>query len=100
MKIIIKKPNSLPTVEEVDGSLKSFQEIVGGYIEAITLDYETVLICNEEGKLKGLEPNAPLGTDIICGTFFICGTDGEEFKSLTDEQLEKWVDHFVQGVFL
>ena len=94
MRIVIVEPNKPAYVSDVDGSLKTFQELVGGYIEAITLNSETVLICNEEGKLKGLEPNRRYGVDMICGTFFICGTSGEEFTSLSDAQLKYWTGAF------
>lgn len=90
MKIVIVEPNKPAYIKDVEDSLKAFQELVGGYIEAVTLNSQAVLICNEEGKLRGLEPNRRVGVDMICGTFFICGTDGEEFEGLTDEQLKYW----------
>ena len=34
-----------------------------------------VLICDDEGKLKGLRPNRRLGGDLIVGTFLIAGVD-------------------------
>ena len=57
---------------------------------------DAVLICNEEGKLLGLEMNRMIcladGTpfDIICGPFIICRapTDSDEFEGLTDSQIE------------
>ena len=36
MHVLIMKPRKSPHVAEIDGSLKSMQEIVGGYIEAIS----------------------------------------------------------------
>lgn len=59
------------------------------------------IICNEEGKLLGLEQNRlyfsigfPPAMDYICGDFLIVGVDGEEFCSLTDEQIEIIMEEF------
>ena len=71
------------------------QKIVGGYIEMLDLDENTSLVCNESGKIQGLEGNRRIGRDIIAGAFFICGfnEDGESI-SLTDEQIIKYYEHF------
>ncbi len=40
--------------------------MVGGYIEVLPLS-DVCLVCNEDGKLLGLEGNRRLGNDIIVG---------------------------------
>ena len=58
MKVIIVRPLEEPVAAEIEPGLKPMQEIVGGYIQAVYPFEEPVaLICNEEGKLLGLEPN-------------------------------------------
>jgi hypothetical protein len=82
------EPGQPEYITEIDNTLEALQKAVGGYIETVGLENGLVLICNEEGKLRGLTPNRyirPL-RDTICGTFLICGTDGEDFCSLTEEQ--------------
>lgn len=39
--------------------------------------------------------------DAIAGTFFICGapTDSENFTSLTDEQVDYWLERFAKPEF-
>ena len=55
MKILLVEPGKKPVLSEIDGSLKSMQEVVGGTIQAIFPFEEPVaLICNDEGKLLGL----------------------------------------------
>ena len=55
MRILLVEPGKRPVLKEIDGSLKSMQEIVGGTIQAIYPFEEPVaLICNDEGKLLGL----------------------------------------------
>ncbi len=99
MKVLVVEAGRQPMVKEIEGSLRSMQEIVGGYIQAIYPWMEEVaLVCNEEGKENGLALNRPLFddrgqlVDIIAGTFFICSApiDGESFQSLTDEQIERY----------
>ena len=96
MTIIKVRPKSAPECVEIDGMLKTMQDIVGGYIEVVGLFGDwACIVCNEEGKMMGLEPNRVLidengnPYDILCGTFFVVGTDeyGEEFESLTEEQI-------------
>ena len=55
------EPEKKPVLKEIDGSLKSMQEAVGGTIQALYPFEEPVaLICNDEGKLLGLPLNRAL----------------------------------------
>jgi len=89
MKVLIKEPNKKSRVEEIENELQPIQEIVGGYIETVTLSEKLVMILNEEGKLQGLEPNFQLGKDVIVGTVIFAGIGGEDFTSITDQDLEE-----------
>ena len=57
-------------------------------------------VCNEEGKINGLPLNRALRDedghiyDIVAGDFFICDVSGEDFGSLSDEQIEKYTEKF------
>ena len=91
MKVIVKEPNKYPEEREIENTLEAFQEIVDGYIEVVPFPYkDALLVCNEEGKLMGLEPNMILGRDIIVGTVVICGQDGEDFADVPFEVSELW----------
>lgn len=81
--------------------LEAMQAIVGGYIEVYPLADDAAIVCNEEGKLNGLELNRPIYhngeiVEIIAGTFFIAGDDYDlgEFVSLTDEQIAQYSKQF------
>ena len=95
IKKTIKKPNKNPRKVTIENSLEAMQRLVGGNIEVVQLD-DALLICDEEGKLKGLEPNVVLGNDTICGSFFIAGDDYEnvDFVSLTKKQYRKFANIF------
>ena len=99
MKILVVEPGKKPEPREIDGSLKSMQEIVGGTIEAIyPWDDSAALICNDEGKLLGLPLNRTLADedghiwDVVAGAFFLCGipADSDSFGSLSCEQFQKY----------
>lgn len=61
IKVVLAQPNKKAVVTEIENTLKSLQRIVGGYIECIyPFDDNVGIICNEEGKLIGLEPNRVL----------------------------------------
>lgn len=90
------EPGKVPETVTIPNTLEAAQKMVGGYIEVISLD-DACLVCNEEGKLMGLEGNRRLGNDIITGTFFLAGcTDDGDFCSLTPEQMERFTQRFAQ----
>lgn len=66
------EPGKAPEPVTMPNTLEAMQQMVGGYIEVVCLD-DACLICNEEGKLIGLDGNRRVGDDIITGTFFIAG---------------------------
>ena len=95
MRILIIEPQKVPYEKEIDKDFRVMQSIVGGLIQAVDLDKNTSLVCNEEGKLIGLEGNRRVGEDIIAGTFFLCGFNEEgEFTSINDEQIIKYSERF------
>lgn len=101
MKVLRIKPMCRPEVIDIDGSLESLQKEVGGLIQATyPWDDKVALICNDEGKLMGLEFNRPLYNadaqmyDYVVGTFLIVGLTEDDFGSLSDEMIEKYTSMF------
>ena len=82
IRVIIKKPNSQPYMTVIENDLKKLQEIVGGYIETVTIAEDLVVICNEEGKLKGLPENCNVcGIDFV-GPIIFVGINEDEFANI------------------
>lgn len=103
MKVLVVEPMQEPYVKEIDTGLKSLQNEVGGNIQAVyPFEEEAAVICNEEGKMNGLELNRALYDDngrvydIIAGTFLICGLTGDSFGSLPDDLINKFSEQFKQ----
>lgn len=101
MKCIKIEPHKRPEVVDIDSSLKSLQEAVGGYIEAIyPWEDEVALICNEEGKLEGLPLNRTLYDerghmyDIVAGTFLLVGLTHDNFGDLSADLTRKYMKEF------
>lgn len=94
IKGLLVKPYKLPEIIEFKNTLEAKQDLVGGYIECVYPQIEdgVVFICNEEGKINGMQLNRDIGYDIIAGPFLILGDDyvNGEFKSLTEEQITKY----------
>ena len=86
-------------VIELEDSLESYQSEVGGYIELFPLREDVVIVCNEEGKLWGLEPNGAITfhhktLEIINGDFLICKTAGEDFADMPQWEAFRWASTF------
>lgn len=79
IKVWVKEPHKEAELREVDNTLESFQEIVGGYIETITFASDAVAIVDEEGVLKGKEFNTSFIGVPIVGTLVLAGVRGSEF---------------------
>ena len=97
LKIVYVEPGKAPFVSEVGSDLKSMQKAVDGYIQPIYLGDGTILVCDDEAKLKGSAGNRRLGDSIIAEPFFIAGEAGESFRSLTDTEIEKYMKKFAQS---
>lgn len=92
MRIVVKKVGQIGEIMEVENTLDTFQEIVGGYIETYPIMTDTLIVCNEEGKLMGLEPNVIIQVgqhkEVVNGNFAIVKQGEEDFESLDDKQIE------------
>ena len=97
IRVLVVEPNKLPKEEIIPNRLQDKQKIVDGLIEYVYLeeDRDVVIICNEEGRINGSEPNRYIGHDVLFGTFIIVGdNDTGEDRSLTDEQIKKYKERF------
>lgn len=96
LQIVYVEPDRQPFISEVSNDLESLQRAVGGYIEPIHLGDGTTLIGNEEAKLEGMEGNRRVGFSIIAGPFLIVGESGEDFRSLTNEEVQRYMERFAE----
>ena len=101
IQVVLCEPGKKARIATISNTLPSLQQIVGGYIEAVyPFDDPVAIICNEEGKINGLELNRALRDesgkvyDILAGTFLIVGLAKEGFASLSTKHQEKYYKLF------
>ena len=81
----MSKP-TIKTIDDIEPTLKEMQEFVGGYIEVVYLNKESMMIIDEEGKIKekpvnkeatdiAHENQAIFNTDYIAGDAMILSGD-------------------------
>ena len=97
IKIVYVEPNRKPFVSEILNELEAEQKAVGGLIELIGNGDGTYLVGNDESKLLGMEGNRILDSGaVIAGPFFVVGDEGENFRSLTEDEIKKYMDMFYE----
>ena len=101
MKVLRVEQYKAPFVKEIDPGLESMQHEVDGWIQAVyPFEDPVAIICNEEGKLNGMELCRALRDengevyDIVPGAFFICGLTSNDFGSISDELAAKFSELF------
>ena len=92
VRCIIKRPDEeFGHVTNISVTLENLQKTVGGMIEVVPVAPGTVLICNEEGKIRGLEPNFMMGfgisADCVVGTVIVIGVGGKYDEEFVDLKL-------------
>lgn len=103
IKVIKVEPRKEPEVVMLNNEYKDLSAAVGGLIQVVYPYSDKVgLMMNDEGKLLGMEPNRSLKDedgniyDVIAGTFYVVGLDEEDFGSLSEELIEKYMKKFKQ----
>lgn len=103
VKVCVGKPAESV---DIDASLGSLQETVGGFIEMwFPFMEHVVIVCNEEGKVLGLPKNRIVRDeydntiDCIYGDFVIVGVNQDDeieddLCDLSEKEIEKFVAIF------
>ena len=90
IRVLRAEPGGPVRELQIENRLEAFQKSVGGNIECAGLKDGAVLICDDEGKLKGLRPNRRLGGDLAGETLLVADEDGGcDGFSLTDARAER-----------
>lgn len=103
IEVLLVRPMEKPRLIRMEDSLEAMQKVVGGLIEEYMPFMDPVaIVCNEEGKMRGLPLNRGIYNgdgslmDIIAGDFFICyaPVDSEKFLSLPENLIKKYAKQF------
>ena len=80
MRILIKNPSDEGFRQiVVPNDLKVLQDLVDGPIETVTLEEDLCVICNEEGRIRGLDFNCYYYGIGFVGTILLVGIDECDF---------------------
>lgn len=96
LDVVYVEPHRKPIVTKIRNEYKDFSRAVEGLIENIYLSDGTVIVANDESKLLDMEGNRRIncGKSIIAGPFFVVGDDGEKYRSLTEEEINRYLERF------
>ena len=107
IRVVLLEPHQMARTVEVKNTLEDLQALVKGNIEPFyPFEEEVCFICNDEGKINGMEPNRAIYDDeqnmidVLFGPGFICGCGGENFGSLSDEQIERYTEMFKRPEYI
>lgn len=89
IRVLYKRPGKNLVEVEIPNELEWIQGAVEGHFEHVQISEDVAMLCNEEGKLKGMDANFPLMGDLIGGPVLFVGVDGEEYTDCpaTKEEL-------------
>ena len=101
LSVLVVEPMKEPYMKEIDSGITSLQAEVGGTVQVVYPYQDMVgLVCNDEGKINGMELNRALRDDqgeiydIVAGTFLVVGLTEDDFSSLSPELAEKYATQF------
>ena len=86
MRSLSKQPGEGWKVTEIQNELEPLQRAVGGHLESVSLWADACILCNEEGRIKGMPYNTTICGVSFVGPILIVGTAGEDFSDLTEQQ--------------
>lgn len=99
--VLAVEPGMKPYVQEIPNGLDSLQREVGGDIQAVyPYDDPIAIIAAESGKLMGMPFNRALRDedghiyDVLVGKFLIVGLGEDNFVSIPDELIPKYIREF------
>lgn len=96
LAVVFVEPHKKPVIRKLRNEYEDISHAVGGLIEHIYQEDGTILVANEESKLLGMEGNRRIhdGKSILAGPFFVVGDDGEEYRSLNEAEIKKYMERF------
>lgn len=90
--VIIKRPfEPVGRIRQIPNTLEALQDLVGGYIDTVTVTTDAVLIFNEEGRILGLpEQNRTIAGHRFAGPVILAGHKGDKFTDVPLDSLVEW----------
>lgn len=97
IEILVVEPNKQPYVKEIKNTIGEIYGIVYFPFEILEIEKDVTLISSlgaKDIKDKFFPANRIFKDSIIYSNFVILGKKGDEFISLNNEQIKKYIDMF------
>lgn len=88
IRVIHFPANGQPHLRTIKDELGEYQRLVGGHIEPYRLKTGLLALMDEDGWSKQLKPHCLFG--YFLGDLVFVGNSGEEFTSVTDEDVRRF----------
>lgn len=79
IRAFVKHPNQDPYLTPLSAELEAMQELVGGYLQEVKIASDMVILCDEEGKLKGKPYNCTFLSMDFVGTLVFVGVKDNDW---------------------
>lgn len=92
MKAILLTETNEVTELNIENDYREMQKYIDGYFDAVALQGKAVMLVDDEGLLKGKEPNmfaSIISEQYIVGKALVVGVDDEDFCDIPD----RWLKH-------
>ena len=103
ISVVLVEVGKVPRLVEIENTFEAMQLLVEGAIEEyMPFNDEVAIVCNAEGKMRGLPLNRAIYTnnrkvlDIIAGDFFVAYAPkgAENFQSMPEYLVKKYEEYF------
>ncbi|NLI92856.1 MAG: DUF3846 domain-containing protein [Peptococcaceae bacterium] len=88
MKVLLCPPGKKPQLIEISNEIPKIEELLEGSLGVKVLGDGLCLLFDDDGHKKDLVINRLIQGDPIFGYCIFCRKDGEQFTSLTDEEIQ------------
>ena len=75
IRAFVKHPNQDPYLTPLSAELEAMQKLVGGYLQEVAISTDIVILCDEEGELKGKPYNCTFVSHDLVGTLVFVGVN-------------------------
>ena len=105
IRVVMCEPGKKACITTIHKDLRSMQNIVGGLIEIYYLTENIFLVCNDEGKVNGMQGNRSVKdengniVEYICGPFFIAKDAPDAENGICGLSYEEAVHYEQQYLF-
>ena len=96
ISVLVVEPGKEPRLAQTENTVEAFEKLIGGSPDfGCFMPEKVMLISNASDAAHGARPNRanPRGNEYLFGTFLLCGI-GEDFSSLTEEQIAYFRGYF------